>query len=58
MDMVELLKLAPELGAHGILVILVYVLWRRVAKLETLLLQCLQSGGKVNPVTVDTLPLP
>jgi hypothetical protein len=53
MDIKTIIDVGGSMGAHGILVILVYLLWKRGARLEAMLLECLQAGGKVVEPKVD-----
>lgn len=53
MDLLALLKELPALGVHGLLALAVYVLWRKTSAVERALIDCLQSGGKVEKGRVD-----
>jgi len=55
MDWAKLLIDAPMLALHGMLISVVYLLWKRQAALEKMLIDCLQTGGKVEPSKVDSL---
>lgn len=55
MDVLQIAKEAGNMGLHTILIFLIYVLWRRQGKLENMLYDCVQSGGKVDPKELDEL---
>jgi hypothetical protein len=53
MDFKALWDLLVTGGGHGMLLLLVYLLWRRMNKMESMLLECMQAGGKVADPKVD-----
>jgi len=48
-DLLPIIEQGGMAGLHVVLVVAVYVMWKRQEKLERLLMECLQSGGEVDP---------
>jgi len=53
-DIIDFIHDVPQLGVHGILIIIVYLLGREVKAQKKMLIDCLQSGGKVSEEEVDS----
>lgn len=53
MELIDLIKTLPQLGVDGILIMLVYLLRQEVKSQKKMLIECLQSGGKISEETLD-----
>jgi len=56
MELVDWAKELPSMGVHGMLILWVYILYKRQSKLEQMLYDCIGSGGKVEAADIDSLP--
>lgn len=54
-DILEVLKTIPQLGVDSVLALLVYLLWREVKEQKAIIIECLNSGGKLSDETIDSL---
>lgn len=55
MDVIEAIKGLAERGYDVGLALLVYLLAKDAARTRVALIECLQSGGKISPQSLDTL---
>jgi hypothetical protein len=55
MDVFSLVKDAGMLGVHGVLIVVVYILWKRMGKFQVALANCLQTGGKLTDQQIAEL---
>jgi len=52
-ELIDAIKAIPQLGVDTMLILLVYLLAREVKAQKKMLIDCLQSGGKIDPQDID-----